>query len=329
MVIIPGQFFVGLLLVATLPLTLTVATVVDLILLRWRLGTARIIVFITAYMWIGVFAQLWSAMTWLHCGFGTRLWSPQGQYRSNKMIKWWIESMMVALRVVGLNVRYEGQTPPAGVPIIVAGRHQSMADVYIPTRFVLDQNRHVRIVLAAGLRNEPALDMVGHRTPQYFVQRQGSDMRAEVAGVFKMATASDASTGLVIFPEGGLSRPKLRQRIIDRLEESRPDLAERARAMQHLMAPRLAGFSAMLDGSPDADVVILAHVGFDRLTDPATIWRSVPLRHEAVVHTWYHPRATVPTDADALEAWLFDQWQRSDDWISAQMQLRGSARVNK
>lgn len=305
-----------------LPALILAAGLLDVVLGRWRFGTVRLVLFVVAYLWIGVGAQLWGAALWIRHGFGRTLWTEAAQRRSHRMIRWWIESMMVALRVVGIRVEWTGDDVPESGPLLMLARHESLADVYIPTRFILLQQRIIRVVLAAGLRNEPALDLVGHRTPQFFVQREGADMRKEVAGLARMADDYADDTGFVIFPEGGLVRPKRRARILERLDADRPDLAARARELEHLLPPRLAGASALLDRAPDVTVMVCGHAGFAELTDPKTIWRSVPLRHPVVVRTWRHDPADIPTDAAGRERWLFDAWAEMDRWIGDELDSR-------
>ena len=320
---IPGQAVAAVALTLLLPVVLVLALLVDLVFLRIRLGTVRLVLLVVAYLWIGVAAQIWSFWIWLRFGFGRSLWSEAGQQHSNRMIGWWIDSMLGALRVVGFRIEWEGdQEMPPG-PIAMLSRHESLADVYVPTKFILRQDRRIRVVLAAGLRGEPALDVVGHRTPQFFVRREGSDMRKEVEGIRRMTEHHDDTTGFCIFPEGGLARRSRRERVLAKLDETRPDLAARARRLRHLLPPRPPGAAAILEGAPTASAVFIAHVGLDTLTDPETVWRSMPMRQPIEVRSWVHPPATIPTDPAEREAWLFDQWQVMDDWIEARRAARG------
>ena len=320
---IPGQAIAAVALTMLLPIVLLLALLVDLVFLRWRLGTVRLVLLVVAYLWIGVWAQIWSFAIWVRFGFGRGLWTDSGQDQSNRMIAWWIDSMLGALRIVGFRLEWYGdQDMPAG-PIAMLSRHESLADVYVPTKFILRMNRRIRVVLAAGLRGEPALDVVGHRTPQFFVRREGSDMRKEVEGILRMTEHHTDDTGFCIFPEGGLVRRGRRERVLNKLDDTRPDLAARARRLRHLLPPRPPGAAAILEGAPTASAVFIAHVGLDTLTDPKTVWKSMPMRRPIEVRSWVHPASTVPTDPAERESWLFDQWQVMDDWIEERRAARG------
>jgi len=321
---ISGQFVLGILLLLVLPGALLLALIVDVALRRWGLGTVRFVLMALAFLWIEIVCHLWAFGSWVRFGFGTKIWTSAGQRSANATVSFWIVSMMWALRILGARFVYVGDPAPPTGPVIAAARHQSFADVYMPTRYLLDSGRDIRVVLASQLRNEPALDVVGHRTPQFFVKRDGADMRREVEGISRMTQATADNTGFCIFPEGGLARPKRRARIIERLDKGRPDLAARARALEHLLAPRVAGLSAMLDGAPTAPVVITGHVGFEQLTAPKTAWRAVPLKHQIEIRTWHHERSAIPDDPAERELWLFDQWETMDHWIDERMQARNN-----
>jgi len=312
----------GIVLLVVLPAALVLALIVDVALRRWGLGTVRFVLMALAFLWIEIACHLWAFVSWVRFGFGTRIWTAAGQKSSNAIVRFWIVAMMRALGILGARFVYVGDKSSGDGPVITAARHQSFADVYMPTRFLLDSGRDIRVVLASQLRNEPALDVVGHRTPQFFVKRDGADMRREVEGISRMTQAAADNTGFCIFPEGGLARPKRRTRIIERLDKDRPDLAIRARALDHLLAPRVAGLSAMLDGVPTAPVIITGHVGFEQLTAPKAAWRAVPLKHKIEIRTWYHERSTIPDGSAERELWLFDQWEMMDRWIDERMRAR-------
>ena len=67
---------------------------------------------------------------------------------------------------------------------------------------------------------------------------------------------------------------------------------------------------------PDADVMIVAHAGFGRLTSPGEIYRAIPFHNRPfLVRTWTYAAADLPRDLVAIENWLSEQWQVIDEWI--------------
>jgi hypothetical protein len=64
-------------------------------------------------------------------------------------------------------------------------------------------------------------------------------------------------------------------------------------------------------------VIFVAHAGLDELVSIADIWRSLPIRQVVRAQWWRVPAAEVPRAAGQEEQvrWLYDWWQRIDDWI--------------
>ncbi|HEU4979628.1 MAG TPA: hypothetical protein VFT14_00320, partial [Solirubrobacterales bacterium] len=81
------------------------------------------------------------------------------------------------------------------------------------------------------------------------------------------------------------------------------------------LPPRLGGVGALLDGAPDADVVVVAHHGFDGLRLISDIWRGGLVGLVVRVRVTRVPRSTVPEAGAARADWLYDLWQDVDDWL--------------
>ena len=317
--IVPGLFIAAIVVIVTLPVTVVIAALLDVVLRRWGFGTVRIIAFAAWYLFVGVLVQLRGLVMWVLTAFGRNSQTERAMTMQYATVRWWIASMLGGLRVC-LGLRLEPDHPELLVgPAIVVARHQSLADVFVPTGLsIMDNGTWVRVVLTSGLVNEPSLDLFGHRTPQYFIERNSSDPRAEVEALVRLAANTDDNTALVIFPEGGLFREDRKEHVLASLEKRDPIQAERGRQLRHLLPPRVAGFSGLLDGAPHADVVIVGHVGFDKLTDPATIWRSVPLDETAKISIRRFDRTEVPSDAEGRRDWLNDRWSEMDEWIHSE-----------
>jgi 1-acyl-sn-glycerol-3-phosphate acyltransferase len=120
----------------------------------------------------------------------------------------------------------------------------------------------------------------------------------------------------VIFPEGSRFTPAKRERAIDKLSESNPDIAERARKLVRTMPPRTGGpIAALADAPPHADIVFLAHTGLEGLAGPKDMWKAVPFRNPVKVGIWRVPRSDVPTDPGRQLEWLYERWTEVDTWV--------------
>ena len=79
-----------------------------------------------------------------------------------------------------------------------------------------------------------------------------------------------------------------------------------------LLPPRPAGSRALVEGAPDADVVLAWHTGFDGLDSFGGMMRRLarPLPPVRFVMRRV-PRAEVPA-GDAFDRWLDDEWLAMD-----------------
>jgi len=311
----PGLFVATVVFVLLFPFLVVVAAVVDVGFRRWRFGTVRILAFALWYLLGAVLVQVLAFGIWLSAPFAGGRDSPASRVRNLALISFWIRLMLRGLRLT-VNLRIEADHPEAARGgAVIATRHQSLADVFLPTGIAIGEGSTLRVVLAAGLRREPSLDLFGSRTPQYFLERRSSNMDSELAAISNLAAGSGTETALVIWPEGALVREERRTKVIAALDRRDPEQAERARALRHLLPAKVAGLSALLDGAPEADVVIVGHVGYEQLTDPATIWSCVPLERPIVVTLRRYPRVEIPSGREERKQWLNDRWDEMDDWV--------------
>ena len=173
-------------------------------------------------------------------------------------------------------------------------------------------------MLKRDLLSDPCLDVAGKRLPNYFVRR-GTGEEIERRNIRSLAEGLGSRDGVLLYPEGTRFTPERRRTAIGRLAETDPGLAARAEHIEHLLPPRVGGFLAVLDGAPQADVVVLAHQGFDGLRLIRDIWGGALTGRTVRVHFTRTPRADIPAGRDERVAWLFDAWAAADRWVGASM----------
>lgn len=305
--------------VALTPLLAIVTLLVDLITAPRRFPLSRLLATVVGYWAYAFVAQFRIAWLWVRCGFGVRNWEEPNQERLRLLTQWWTQGL-TAMFGFTVGARYEVTNVEAlhDGPVIVLPRHVSLLDaMFSPSLVQQASHMAVRLVMTRGLRNEPSLDMVGHRAPHHFVARGGGDSVMEARAVGRLASDLGDSIAVVLYPEGGLSRPAVRERIIAKLSESDPEKAERARQLTHLLPVRPGGALELLrQAPPGTDVAMVGHVGFDQLTDPRTMWGQIPLRVPIRAHVFRYAAAEIP-DADAeREKWLQHRWQELNDWVA-------------
>jgi 1-acyl-sn-glycerol-3-phosphate acyltransferase len=214
----------------------------------------------------------------------------------------------------------EEQAARLARPVIVLSRHAGPGDsVLLVHQLLTVYDRRPRVVMNATLQLDPGLDVVANRLPNVFISRRKAGQGIFVAEIERLAGGLDSRGALVIFPEGGNWTPGRWRRGVQRLERrGRRDLAARAREMPNLLPPRAGGVIAAITACPEADVIFVAHAGLDRLVTIADVWRSLPVNQLVRAQWWRVAADQVPRTAghDAQEKWLYDWWQRIDDWIT-------------
>ena len=85
--------------------------------------------------------------------------------------------------------------------------------------------------------------------------------------------------------------------------------------MPHVLPPQPSGTLAALSADRQADVVFAAHTGLGLAAYPGQFWRDMPIGRTLYTRVWLVHASDVPaTDAEQIE-WLYDLWQRIDEWI--------------
>jgi hypothetical protein len=204
-------------------------------------------------------------------------------------------------------------------PVVVLYRHAGEGDSLLAVHQLLcGHGRRPRLVMHEVLRLDPVIDVLGTRLPNRFLDPRGGDTEREIAA---MAADLGPADALLIFPEGGNVSPERRRKGIERLERAgHAEQAAQARAMAHVVAPRPGGALAALEAAPEADVVIVGHVGFP--TGFGELWRLLSHRLPVQVRLWHVPAADVPTERDAQIEWLFGWWGTLDRWVGEHMSAR-------
>jgi 1-acyl-sn-glycerol-3-phosphate acyltransferase len=277
-------------------------------------------------------ALLGLLVLWVLSGFGLAIRAPLMQRLHYELVAWYLRMLYrEAVRVLRLRVEIEGPDPDEylGRPLLVFSRHAGPGDSFLLVHALVNwYAREPRIVLAADLQWDPALDVVLNRLPSRFlsehhVGRRNPHGDEAAQRIGELATTLDGDDALVIFPEGGNFTERRRLAGIRRLREGGlEEMARRSEAMRHVLPPRPGGVSAALAAAPEADVVWVAHAGLDHLYTMADIWRALPLDTTVRMRWWRVPSDEVPRD-EPVE-WLYDWWKRIDDWVDA---TRGGAAV--
>lgn len=235
-------------------------------------------------------------------------------------LQWWWARWLFggAARVFGLRVDATGVELLRDGPVLLLMRHASVIDTLLPAAIVSSRTGlRLRYVMKRELLWDPCLDVVGQRLPNAFVRRGRGGAETEIARVRELARDLGPHDGVLLYPEGTRFTPRRRDELLARLATSAdPKHVERARALHHVLPPRLGGALALLESAPDADVVFGAHVGLEVLRSLADLWSGALVGRRIELAFWRIPAAAIPATRDERIEWLYDQWQRVDAWLA-------------
>ncbi len=275
---------------------------------------ARLVVCLWVYLAAEVVGLAALATVWILSLGGRRgAWLREVTWRLQQI---WASLLLGTVRVLfSLRLEVADDDVIAPGPVIVLMRHASIVDTLLPANLVAGPHGiRLRYVLKRELLADPCLDVAGRRLPNCFVRR-GTGEAEEVRRVRTLAHGLGPGDGALIYPEGARFSPERRARAIARIAERDPRLAARADRLRYLLPPRLGGVGALLDGAPDADVVVVAHHGFDGLRLISDIWRGGLVGLVVRVRVTRVPRSKVPEAGTARADWLYDLWHDVDDWL--------------
>ena len=288
---------------------------------RWR--PLRLLLVGIVYLALETVALIALFLLWVFSGFGLWLDRPCFVEAHYRLLKWVLRLLIgTARRAFNLRSESEIETVQGSgeAPRLVLCRHAGPGDSFLLIHGLLvDEDRRPRIVLKETLQWEPMIDVVLNRLPSQFVSPGGNSRQRTIDSIGELAAGLGQRDALVIFPEGGNYTDRRRLRSISKLEErGERDLAERARAMRNVIAPRPGGTLAAIDSAPDDTVVaFVAHTGLEDLSTAVDLWRGLPMDAAVCTSSWEVPVSEVPADYDGRVDWLFGQFARIDGWIEA------------
>ncbi len=322
---IPGLFLVVVLLVATAPIVLCVTVVGDVIERDRRARWTRLWALIMGLVIAELGGVLAAGALWVASGFGLMMRREWCQRAHRRLEEWWVGALMWVMgRAAHMRLDISGMDALATGNAVVIARHTSLGDAALPAELCAGMaHLHLRYVLKRSLCWAPCIDLVGHRLPNHFVDRSPDD-DSEVRALEALAGGLDERSAVVIFPEGTFHTPERAAKVVARLRETRPEIADRAATLRHLLPPRPGGTLALLDGAPAADVVVIRHVGFERFSSIAQIVAGIPFDEPVEVDVYRIPRSSVPADETGRLDWLYGVWQDMDDWCEARRRVHGA-----
>ena len=295
---------------ATLPLLLLIALTIDLVRRGTRFNTTRLVLFLGCFLLIEVFGLLRLALI----GLTTRAGSPQRHARVYGFERAYSRALLaVVSRLFSLRFVVQGAEVVEPGPLLVFLRHASLVDVLVSPAFIANEHGlALRYVIKRELLVMPCFDVVGHWTPNRFVDRSGHHTADELAALKALKAGLPPNGGVAMYPEGTRFTPQKRERAIARLQGVARD---RAVELRHLLPVHPGGVLALLEAEPRCDVLFVGHHGLEGLARVKDILRGGLVGRTVTVRFWREKAETVPQEAEARLEWVHRMWVRVDQWL--------------
>jgi len=268
---------------------------------------------------------------WLASGGGLWMGTRRFQQLHYRLLRWFVHGLIgKAVELLRIDFAPEPSEQATSAlnedrPLLFFSRHAGPGDTVLLADLLLSRfDRFPSVVFKQTLAIDPCIDLIGHRLPHALLDTAD---REECEARIEKVTAELGPRGvLLLFPEGGNFTPERRRGALRKLwRKGRRREAVKAEEMEHVLPPRPTGALAALRSNPDADVIFAAHTGLGLAAFPRELWRDMPIERTLRTRMWLVPAAEVPTDADAQVEWLYEWWQRLDEWIGEHQDCRAPA----
>jgi 1-acyl-sn-glycerol-3-phosphate acyltransferase len=311
MMTIPTYFLLWVLLTVLAPVWIPVTFVVG-IFRRCRFVILRLLMFFWVYLATELVGLIAAGGIYLITGGNI-------QRRHDLFFElecWWGSSLFGWIcRFLSLSTSIEGEDQILPGPVLVFIRHASIIDTAVPVAFFSNiKGLRLRYVFKRELLVDPCIDVAGHASPNYFIDR-GGPVQEELAGVRKLAE-NLGDEGVLLYPEGTRFTERKKRIAIERLAKTHPDLVPIAESFHHSLPPKPGGALTLLDAAPHADVLIVAHRGLEGLANATDLLSGEVVGKQIEIRIWRINADDIPK-GEARRRWLFDWWKRVDDFVHA------------
>ena len=283
-------------------------------------GVVRRCSFVILRLLMFFWAYLGTELVGLVAAAGIYLITPRNLERREDLFFrlecWWGSSLFSWIcRFLSLSTSIEGDDQILPGPVLVFIRHASIIDTAVPVALISKPTGlRLRYVFKRELLVDPCIDVAGHASPNYFIDR-GGNAHEELAGIQQLAEDL-GDQGVLLYPEGTRFTERKKRIAIERLAKTHPELVPLAESFRHCLPPKAGGALSLLDAAPHADVLIVAHRGLEGLAEVGDLLSGAVVGKDVEIRIWRINAADIPR-GEARRRWLFDWWKRVDDFVYA------------
>lgn len=273
------------------------------------------------YLIMELFGVLIALILWVLTIFGYKISSDKSQ-RIHALVQYlWVASILGGAELfLRTKVEFPDDVSFGAGRFIIAAQHSSFFDALIPTILIGKYCENVipRHVLKSDLLLSPSLDIYGNRLPNQFVNRGSKNSEQEIAGVKRLAN-NLGSDALVIFPEGTFRTKDKYERVIQKINLSDPDRAERVRSLKYLLPIKPGGLLAMVNANPESDLFLVAHRGFEAFGSFKEIFANIPFADPVDIYIKHIPAEIIPRETKECLRFIDFEWLALDKWLESRV----------
>ena len=228
----------------------------------------------------------------------------------------WTSGLLFGAKIfLNANIDFPDCSSLRSGPMIIISQHRSFFDACLPSVLVgkAKGTLVLRHVLKSELLLSPSLDLFGHRLPNYFVTRKSSNRDQEINAIRSLGIGLDGDA-CVIFPEGTFYSQRRFAASLAEIEKTDSERFLRVKNLRNVLPVRTGGILALLNSTPDADLVVIGHSGFERFSSFRDIFRNVPFTSPIKVTLRRIAHTEIPADDKNRVRFLDEQWQGIDLW---------------
>ncbi len=258
---------------------------------------------------------------WLASGAGIWMHSHRFQRLHHRLLRWFVHGLTErALSVLQVEVTPELSSEASRAlesdrPLLYFSRHAGPGDtVLLVDQLMSRYRRFPSVVFKQTLAIDPSVDLIGHRLPHAVLDTARPEQCE--ARIREVSAGLGERGVLLLFPEGANFTFERRRHALGKLSrKGRRSEAAAGSKMSHVLPPHPSGALAALQGNPAADVIFGAHTGLGLAAFPRELWRQPPIGRTFRTRMWLVAADERPTDPDEQVRWIYEWWQRIDEWI--------------
>jgi 1-acyl-sn-glycerol-3-phosphate acyltransferase len=253
--------------------------------------------------------------------FGAALTTLSGSVAQHRLQHAWSRAQWWGLeRCFGMSATVEGaEALRLPGPAHVFLRHISTADTLLALVFYAAPMRlWARFALKQELLVDPLLDIVGHRMGSAFLRRASGEGERDAAAMARLAAELGADEITVLYPEGTRFTPARRAALLEKARaDGKTALVAAIERCRFTLPPRRQGPLALFAGAPQADLVLIGHVGLEGTHSVASLWNGALIGQRVRLRVWRWPASSLPADPHERFAFLEARWAELDAWVGA------------